>query len=92
MNIAGVNLSVGYYNEHCQNEYLSLLQNNKIYDIMYYIIKESKKLKKGFTYFTKNNTLEKCISCGLSFPKKQIEQFQDKFLCKDCLPFFKESS
>lgn len=90
LNIAGVNLSVGYYNEHCQNEYLSLLQNDKIYDIIYYMVKESKKLETGFSYFTENDSMERCICCGLSFPKTQMERFQNSFLCKDCLPFFKQ--
>ena len=87
LNIAGVNLSVGYYNEHCQNEYLSLLQNDKIYDIIYYMVKESKKLEKGFSYFTENDNTERCICCGLSFPKIQMKLYHNNFLCKDCLSF-----
>lgn len=90
LNIAGVNVSVGYYNEHRQNEYLSLLQNDKIYDIIYYMVKESKKLEGCFKYFPENKNIEKCLCCGLSFPKEEMEQFNSGFLCKDCLPFFKQ--
>lgn len=44
---------MGYYEEHTPSEYLSLLQNDKIYDIIYYMVKESKKYKNSFAYIPK---------------------------------------
>ena len=56
--------------------------------VIYYMVKESKKLKKGFSYFTENDNMERCMCCDLSFPKTQMKLYHNNFLCKDCLSFF----
>ena len=90
--IAGVNLSVGYYQEHTLGEYMSILQNDKIYDIIYYMVKESEKVKDRFIYKTEalNFNVTKCACCDMTFPFEQLTYVSKMgYLCKDCLPFFK---
>ena len=51
--IAGVNLSVGYWNEHSKTEMIDLFTMSKNFDIIYKMIKNSKKIKKVYKYIPK---------------------------------------
>jgi len=50
---AGVNLSVGYWNEHSKTEMIDLFTMSKNFDIIYNMIKDSKKIKKVFKFIPK---------------------------------------
>ncbi len=83
---------MGYYEEHTPSEYLSLLQNDKIYDIIYYMVKESTKFEKPFKYLSQEESqLERCSCCNLFIPKRDLSYLKENgfLLCKDCIPFFK---
>ena len=72
LGIAGVNLSVGYYNEHSKTEMIDLFTMSKNFDIIYKMIKESKKINKYFKYIPKKFTKKKK-------PKqKKIERLPDE--------------
>lgn len=51
--IAGVNLSVGYWNEHSKTEMIDLFTMSKNFGIIYKMIKDSKKIKKVYKYIPK---------------------------------------
>lgn len=90
--IAGVNLSVGYYNEHTPSEFLSILQNDKIYDIIYYMVQESEKITNRFIYKTEEPVynLIKCACCDMTFPFHQLSYTSKMgYLCRDCIEWFK---
>ena len=50
---AGVNLSVGYWNEHSKTEMIDLFTMSKNFDIIYKMIKNSKKIKKVYKFIPK---------------------------------------
>lgn len=50
---AGVNLSVGYWNEHSKTEMINLFTMSKNFDIIYKMIKDSKKIKKVYKFIPK---------------------------------------
>ena len=50
---AGVNLSVGYWNEHSKTEMIDLFTMSKNFDIIYKMIKDSKKIKKVYKFILK---------------------------------------
>jgi len=50
---AGVNLSVGYWNEHSETEMIDLFTMSKNFDIIYKMIKDSKKIKKVYKFILK---------------------------------------
>lgn len=54
LNMAGVNVSIGYRDEHSLQETLSLFTLEKNYDIIYSMIKRSKTINK-FEYFTEGD-------------------------------------
>lgn len=94
-NIAGVNVSVGYYNEHTYKEFLCLLQMQEIYDIIYIMILESKKIKTPFIFGEVISNLiieeDRCHCCGMKTLKRNlIEIFDIGFLCEECRTFFQE--
>ena len=53
LKIAGVNLSIGYFNEHSQTEMIDLFTMSKNYDIIYYMVEKSKKIEKPYKYIPK---------------------------------------
>ena len=57
--IAGVNLSVGYWNEHSKTEMIDLFTMSKNFDIIYKMIKDSKKIKKAYKYIPKKELPKK---------------------------------
>ena len=66
------NLSVGYYNEHSKTEMIDLFTMSKNFDIIYKMVKESKKINKYFKYIPKKFTKKKK-------PKqKKIERLPDE--------------
>ena len=52
---AGVNLSVGYWNEHSKTEMIDLFTMSKNFDIIYRMIKDSKNKKKFLSLFLKKS-------------------------------------
>jgi hypothetical protein len=50
---AGVNLSVGYWNEHSKTEMIDLFTMSKNFGIIYKMIKNSKKIKKVYKFIPK---------------------------------------
>lgn len=53
LGVAGVNLSVGYFNEHSQTEMIDLFTMSKNYDIIYYMVEKSLEIKKPYLYIPK---------------------------------------
>jgi hypothetical protein len=51
--IAGVNLSVGYWNEHSKTEMIDLFTMSKNFGIIYKMIKDSKKIEKVYKFIPK---------------------------------------
>lgn len=77
--IAGVNLSVGYYNEHTMYECLSILETLKNYDIIIKMIQNSKNLKKPFVYMPQRH-------------KKRKDKKGKMITCECCLEQVKETT
>ena len=53
LKVAGVNLSVGYFNEHSQTEMVDLFTMSKNYDIIYYMVEKSIEIQKPYKYIPK---------------------------------------
>lgn len=93
--IAGVNISIGYYYEHSNREFLSLLQMFKNYDIINKMIKDSKKIKEPFIYVEEKirsvsyAVKGKCSVCDAPLKKGEILSVKRVgYVCKECAKWF----
>lgn len=93
--IAGVNLSVGYYNEHTDAECLCLLETIKNYDIIVKMIQKSKILNQSFIYIEekldfkkgKGNKKLKMCDCCLEIVRHRTFIKNFGYVCDTCKKF-----
>jgi len=82
--IAGVNLSVGYWNEHSKTEMIDLFTMSKNFDIIYKMIKNSKKIKKVYKYIPKKEPKKAKLK------EEEFEIAADDSKCSICLTPIKD--
>lgn len=71
--IAGVNLSIGYFNEHQKIETIDIFTMSKNFDIIYTMVEKSKELKNYFKYIPKKKK-KKRKSSVINFEQKPSEE------------------
>jgi len=76
---AGVNLSVGYWNEHSKTEMIDLFTMSKNFDIIYKMIKNSKKIKKVYKFIPKKEPKK------IKPKEEEFEIAVDDSKCSICL-------
>lgn len=89
LGVAGVNLSVGYYNEHSKTEMIDLFTMSKNFDIIYKMVKESKKIKKSFKHIPKKVVKKKKKEKPQELPDEEnfevaIGYYEDELECCFC--------
>ena len=99
-NIAGVNLSVGYYNEHEFREYLKWDELEDAINKVILMIERSKVLDKRFEFIPKkdyvNPLIMECNKCNkkITYPLSYMVPVGDKEMplvfCKSCYEKFKK--
>lgn len=93
LGVAGVNLSVGYFNEHSFSEMIDLFTMSKNYDIIYYMVKESIKIKEPYIYVSQHDIaptlLQEVLSCSIC-NSNMVDYVYAKDFGKICLECFSE--
>lgn len=97
LGVAGTNISVGYFNEHSFTEMIDLFTMSKNYDIIYYMVKESIKIKEPYIYMPpyhlSNNiiptTPQEVLSCSIC-NHNMVEYVYAKDFGRICLECFSE--
>lgn len=84
LGISSVNMSCGYYNPHCKDEYINLADMNNCKDMVYQIIRELsyKKWDHEYTdkYFGYGDFYDDCFDS----PKYRLDTKKDKERCVYC--------
>lgn len=73
LKVAGVNLSVGYFNEHSLTEMIDLFTMSENYDIIYYMVEKSRKIKKPYKH----------IPIKVKVKSLSIKQSESEFIIGD---------
>ena len=93
LGVAGVNLSVGYFNEHSISEMIDLFTMSKNYDIIYYMVKESIKIKEPYIYVAQHDIaltlLQEVLSCSIC-NSNMVDYVYVEDFGKICLECFSE--
>ena len=97
LGIAGTNVSVGYFNEHSFTEMIDLFTMSKNYDIIYYMVEESIKIKEPYIYMSQyypsNNivprTPQEVLSCSIC-NSNMVDYVYAKDFGRICLECFSE--